>query len=176
MSLTENSNQLFLPGGATNSQNSLAPTLTYHLKTLCIGLMSWDSHDRLSLKPSWLSVRISCLSKWSITELWTMYSSTSGIRERVDVSLLSWRLGLCGHSSSWLGSSLAADFKMKAGNSPGPVAWCIFRYRRRLRMPLISQELEVRSLNHPYSLKTKSSQCHYVITLWAFGFEAIGVI
>ena len=25
-----------------------------------------------------------------------------------------------------------------------------------------SQELEVRSLNHPYSLKTKSSQCHYV--------------
>ena len=56
------------------------------------------------------------------------------------------------------------------------------------------QELEVRSLNHPYSLKTKSSQCHYVtaiqmclkfsftpghyyvMTLWAFGFEAIGVI
>ena len=26
-----------------------------------------------------------------------------------------------------------------------------------------SQELEVRSLNHPYSLKTKSSQCHYVV-------------
>ena len=26
------------------------------------------------------------------------------------------------------------------------------------------QELEVRSLNHPYSLKTKSSQCHYVVT------------
>ena len=25
------------------------------------------------------------------------------------------------------------------------------------------QELEVRSLNHPYSLKTKSSQCHYVV-------------
>ena len=39
-----------------------------------------------------------------------------------------------------------------------------------------SQELEVRSLNHSYSLKTKSSQCHYVMTLWAFGFEAIGVI
>ena len=26
-----------------------------------------------------------------------------------------------------------------------------------------SQELEVWSLNHPYSLKTKSSQCHYVV-------------
>ena len=26
-----------------------------------------------------------------------------------------------------------------------------------------SQELEVRSLNHPYSLKTKSSRCHYVV-------------
>ena len=26
-----------------------------------------------------------------------------------------------------------------------------------------TQELEVRSLNHPYSLKTKSSQCHYVV-------------
>ena len=26
-----------------------------------------------------------------------------------------------------------------------------------------SLELEVRSLNHPYSLKTKSSQCHYVV-------------
>ena len=25
------------------------------------------------------------------------------------------------------------------------------------------QELEVRSLNHPYSLKTKSPQCHYVV-------------
>ena len=25
------------------------------------------------------------------------------------------------------------------------------------------QELEVLSLNHPYSLKTKSSQCHYVV-------------
>ena len=25
------------------------------------------------------------------------------------------------------------------------------------------QELEVRSLNHPYSLQTKSSQCHYVV-------------
>ena len=29
--------------------------------------------------------------------------------------------------------------------------------------PLTSQELEVRSLNHPYSLKIKSSQCHYVV-------------
>ena len=30
--------------------------------------------------------------------------------------------------------------------------------------PLIGpQELEVRSLNHPYSLKTQSSQCHYVV-------------
>ena len=28
---------------------------------------------------------------------------------------------------------------------------------------IIAQELEVRSLNHPYSLKTKSSQCHYVV-------------
>ena len=27
----------------------------------------------------------------------------------------------------------------------------------------VSRELEVRSLNHPYSLKTKSSQCHYVV-------------
>ena len=27
-----------------------------------------------------------------------------------------------------------------------------------------AQELEVRSLNHSYSLKTKSSQCHYVMT------------
>ena len=27
-----------------------------------------------------------------------------------------------------------------------------------------AQELEVRSLNHPYSLKTKSSQCQYVVT------------
>ena len=26
-----------------------------------------------------------------------------------------------------------------------------------------AQELEVRSLNHPYSLKTQSSQCHYVV-------------
>ena len=26
-----------------------------------------------------------------------------------------------------------------------------------------AQELEVRSVNHPYSLKTKSSQCHYVV-------------
>ena len=25
------------------------------------------------------------------------------------------------------------------------------------------QELEVRSLNHPYSLKSKSSQCRYVV-------------
>ena len=25
------------------------------------------------------------------------------------------------------------------------------------------QELEVRSLNHPYSLKTKSPRCHYVV-------------
>ena len=25
------------------------------------------------------------------------------------------------------------------------------------------RELEVRSLNHPYSLQTKSSQCHYVV-------------
>ena len=30
-------------------------------------------------------------------------------------------------------------------------------------MALLSQELEVRSFNHPYSLKTKSSQCHYVV-------------
>ena len=29
--------------------------------------------------------------------------------------------------------------------------------------PLKPQELEVRSLNHPYSLKTKSSQCHYYV-------------
>ena len=28
---------------------------------------------------------------------------------------------------------------------------------------VMSQELEARSLNHPYSLKTKSSQCHYVV-------------
>ena len=28
---------------------------------------------------------------------------------------------------------------------------------------MYSQELEVRSLNHPFSLKTKSSQCHYVV-------------
>ena len=26
-----------------------------------------------------------------------------------------------------------------------------------------AQELEVQSLNHPYSLKIKSSQCHYVV-------------
>ena len=32
-----------------------------------------------------------------------------------------------------------------------------------LNMHAQSQELEVRSLNHPYSLKTKSSQCHYVV-------------
>ena len=38
---------------------------------------------------------------------------------------------------------------------------------------VIEQELEVRSLNHPYSLKTRSSQCHYVMTPCAFGFEAI---
>ena len=29
--------------------------------------------------------------------------------------------------------------------------------------PLSSQELEVRSLYHLYSLKTKSSRCHYVV-------------
>ena len=29
---------------------------------------------------------------------------------------------------------------------------------------LAAQELEVRSLNPPYSLKSKSSQCHYVMT------------
>ena len=36
----------------------------------------------------------------------------------------------------------------------------------------VPQELEVRSLNHTYSLKTKSSRCHYyyVMTPWAFGF------
>ena len=28
---------------------------------------------------------------------------------------------------------------------------------------VLAQELEVRSFNHPYSLKTKSSQCHYVV-------------
>ena len=28
---------------------------------------------------------------------------------------------------------------------------------------LLPQELEVRSLNHPYNLKTKSSQCHNVV-------------
>ena len=28
---------------------------------------------------------------------------------------------------------------------------------------IIPQELEVRSLNHPYSLETKISQCHYVV-------------
>ena len=28
---------------------------------------------------------------------------------------------------------------------------------------VMSQELEVRSFNHPYSLKTKSPQCHYVV-------------
>ena len=33
---------------------------------------------------------------------------------------------------------------------------------------IIPKELEVRSLNHPYSLKIKSSQCHYVMR-----FEAI---
>ena len=27
------------------------------------------------------------------------------------------------------------------------------------------QELEVRSLNRPYSLKTKSSQCHYIVDI-----------
>ena len=42
---------------------------------------------------------------------------------------------------------------------------------------VVPQELEVRSLYHLYSLKTKSSRCHYVVmTLWAFGIEAIGVI
>ena len=40
-------------------------------------------------------------------------------------------------------------------------------------MSIQSQELEARSLYHIYSLKTKSSQCHYVMTLWTFGFEAI---
>ena len=30
---------------------------------------------------------------------------------------------------------------------------------------IIPQELEVLFLNYPYSLKTKSSQCHYVMTL-----------
>ena len=42
-----------------------------------------------------------------------------------------------------------------------------------LRKSMWSQELEVRSLNHPYSLKTKGSHCHYVMTPWAFGFEAL---
>ena len=31
------------------------------------------------------------------------------------------------------------------------------------RGTVLSQELEVRSLYHIYSLKTKSSQCHYVV-------------
>ena len=31
--------------------------------------------------------------------------------------------------------------------------------------PIKAQELEVLPLNYPYSLKTKSSQCHYVMTL-----------
>ena len=35
------------------------------------------------------------------------------------------------------------------------------------------QGLEVRSFIHLYSHKTKSSQCHYVVLSWAFGFEAI---
>ena len=37
---------------------------------------------------------------------------------------------------------------------------CALTYILQLIKP---QELEVRSLNHPYSLKTKSSQCHYVV-------------
>ena len=32
-----------------------------------------------------------------------------------------------------------------------------------LERTVSSQELEVLSLNNPYSLKTKSSQCHYVV-------------
>ena len=39
-----------------------------------------------------------------------------------------------------------------------------------------TQELEIWSLYHLNSLKTKSSQCHFVMALWAFGFEAIGPI
>ena len=34
---------------------------------------------------------------------------------------------------------------------------------KNLYYGLIPQELEVRSFNRPYSLKTKSSQCHYVV-------------
>ena len=46
----------------------------------------------------------------------------------------------------------------------------------RLIMKLPPHELEVQSLYHLYSLKTKRPQCHYVMTLCAFGFEAKEVI
>ena len=51
---------------------------------------------------------------------------------------------------------------------------------------VITKEIEDRSLYHLYNFKTKSSQCHYVMTLCgyksdvmtlrAFGFEALEVI
>ena len=45
---------------------------------------------------------------------------------------------------------------------------CQMRSRQRIEFLhentfIEPQELEVRSLNHPYSLQTKSSQCHYVV-------------
>ena len=38
---------------------------------------------------------------------------------------------------------------------------CVFSFK--IESVDSPQELEVRSLNPPYSLKTKSSQCHYVV-------------
>ena len=48
---------------------------------------------------------------------------------------------------------------------PGLVpSYCaLLRYIGFADLDVIAQELEVRSLNHPYCLKTKSSQCHYVV-------------
>ena len=117
------------------------------------GLTSWLSFVvstvSLSLSHWYLGsgVVLDCIDSWSLHPylLW-LY----GIPNHMDMTYLQGEKGLF---SLW--------------HLPPDSRFCVCRYKTW------SQELEVRSLNHPYSLKTKSSQCHYVMTPWAFGFEAI---
>ena len=98
------------------------------------------------------------------------------------------------------GKSFPCDHRLSSHGKPGDVNWCSSRwiflhtgsgYLRfypgieNLILPMLSytcchvglhtlvvlaQELEVLSLSHLFSHKTKSSQCHYIVTLWDFRF------
>ena len=67
--------------------------------------------------------------------------------------------GLKTHPTDWEkpGIEPATPGLQDIGLSPTP--------RQLKKIDVTAQELEVRSLYHPYSLKTKSSRCHYVMTL-----------